>query len=831
MVPGPSSPQPSPKKSPKRKILQQQTQSQTNKVPQRMVNVGPKQEPPASFTQHPTKPPHLLLPSSLKSRDGSGGTLGASFVARAANVKERAGGNQNPVGISNTSNVNALGITRSVSELRDLYESQVACRPSSSHSTRSSTRPPSIVCSPALRGQVLGETLSGHGRFHLSELDEVLSLPPPQSASFSTKEITSEASTPSSFQTSPNPSSSNRLSMENVSSFPDGLLTNTSSPNLTALGSSSSVPDETTSDSSSPNLVALGHSSSQDFNPEPHDPSLIVAPLYLSSSSSRATQSEQFFNPHSRSAATSSSPNVGTLGSSSPNYDTIRYDDSSDASPDSLRTIRKSRSEIVHEQTSTAAFSTRSEQFHSSPPDHRRSAKSALNLNFPLASEAQLEAPPLPQASGFRAHEELQMSLESSPAPEIQYPVVAAPKINSGEDLNVQKRARRLPQEDISRARWNPHLSTVPSEWSEENQLGSFHTLDTEDASDTDSVPEMPQAAYTCNRSANNSTSVLGILPEADRREATDVISGLRGPYLRDKNSGFFSMFSGSSPSNSIRSIVLRRSNSSVSLNSTVRFPAWARRYYSRGTGGPSHSLQPATFRSNLSQASCPSGPSAGLVPPTEQSSYSLFLPRTRDGKNPRERHVLPGIGPLVSNPSQQRLSSLPLDPADPRAHWAGSEQAALEAELRNRPPAESRLANELSPHLFPDNRASGRNRWLAPSIEENGASIITWRNAHMLGFMLGFILPISWLGAALLPLPTKPIMKENMHDPESGGPTLQEQLDHQTATRDRIRYANLRWWRNLNRFMAIVGLVVIAIIVSQGESTKAGGDGTLTGR
>ncbi len=87
-----------------------------------------------------------------------------------------------------------------------------------------------------------------------------------------------------------------------------------------------------------------------------------------------------------------------------------------------------------------------------------------------------------------------------------------------------------------------------------------------------------------------------------------------------------------------------------------------------------------------------------------------------------------------------------------------------------------------------------------------------------MLGFMLGFIFPISWFIAAFLPLPAKPVMTEVLHDPEFGGLTLQEQLGRQTIIREEIRYANLRWWRNLNRFMSMVGLVVVAIIVSRDD-------------
>jgi hypothetical protein len=810
MVPTPSSPRRSPKRSPKRKILHERSQSQTNQIVHRMVTVEGKQET-TSPTPYPTKTAHILLPSSIKSRDGNTGIDGGSFAARLAKVKEKTGGGQTHLAIP-SSNVNILGINRSVSELRHLYENQTSSNGSSA------------AVSPSLRGQALNERLAEHGKFLPSELDEILSLPLPRNASFSIKEISSEASLPPLPSMLPDQAGWHEFPIEEPSSVPEGTLITSSSPNLIALGSSSSVLDEPAAESSSPNYVSLGHSSSQDFPSVPPALSFNIAPLQLSHSPAFNTispsisdpiQSEQPSTPQSESAATSSSPNVVALGSSSPNYVTTKYDDSldasPDASPDSLRTVKKRSSEVVHEQPSISTFSTSSEPFNSSPPNQLKPAVSDSTLDLPSGSEAQMTSPALPPDSAFRAHEELQAALESSPASEIQYPIVLAPKMDTWEDLNVQKRPPRPLQEDELPARWIPHLSTVPSEWSQENPLSSFHTMDAEDFSDIESIPEIPQAAHA--RGANISSSTTSILPEADRREATDIISDLRGPYLQHKNSGFLSIFSGtSSRSNSVRSIVVRRLNSSGSLNSTVHFPAWAHRYYSRGPNDSFYSLRPDTSSSNLS---LPSRPSTALSPVTEQSSHSLFRPRTRAGKNPRESHVLPGIGPLVSNPSQHRLSSLALDPADPRAHWSGAEQAALEVELHHRPPVGSRLANQWSPHLFPDNRASERNRWLAPSIDENGAPIFAWRNVHMLGFMFGFIFPISWFVAALLPLPTKPAMMEIQHDPEVGGPTLQEQLDHQAAMRYEIRYANLRWWRNLNRFMAIVGMVVIAIIVS----------------
>lgn len=807
----------SPKRSPNRKILRERNQSQANKLPQPLITAEAKQEPYPS-TPYPTKPAHVLLPSSTRCRDGRSSPLAAFFAARSAKDKRKIAGDENSLEIPGAVDAKAVGIKRSVSELRDLYESQ-ATRPSTGYSTNLSSRPLTTISSPALRGQLLGERLSPKGRFLMSESDEDerIGLPSPRDTSLSIKKISSEASLPPPPPAPPDPSPANLDSLNSSSSVGNGPSADSPSPNLVALGSSSSVPEGPTRNSSSPNFVSLGHSSSQDFESEPPISSPYITPLRLSTSPTRkpfsssfpdAPQREQSSSPRCESSA-DSSPNLFVLGSSSPNYITTKYNDSQDVSPGSLQTIKERRSELLQEQHSASTLFTPPEHFSSSPPNRLKSTTSASTLELPPTPEKEHKFLARQQKGRLQAHEDLQNAIESSPAPEIQYPVVMAPRMNQWEDLSVPKRPPRLLHQDPPPARWNPHLSTVPSEWSDENRLSSFHTLDTADTSDTQSIPEIPQPV--CTRDQNLAASTTNILPEADRREATDIVSDLRGPFLHNKTSGFLSLFSASSRSDSIGSIVLRRPNSSSSLNSTARFPAWAHRYYSRGPSDSFYCLRPETSSSNFSYAS---HPSTAVTPAAGLATYGLFRPRTRASKNPRESHLLPGIGPLVSNPSQPRLSSLALDPADPRSHWAGAEQAAMQAELRSQATVGSHLADEWSPHLFPDNRASGRNTWLAPSIDDRGAPIFTWRNAHMVGFMLGFILPISWFVAALLPLPPPPAMKEITHDPEGGGPTLQEQLDYRTAITDEIRYANLRWWRNLNRFMCAVGLVVVAIIV-----------------
>lgn len=812
MGPSPSLPRRSPKRSPERKVLHERSQSQANQEIQRAVVPETKQES-HPVTPFPTKPAHVLLPSSGAGGNASSGFWGEPFAARSSQGKQSIGGRENILEISRANSVRTLGIKRSVSELRNLYESQATSRPTTSHSTKIPSRPTSGVTSPALRGQVLGDRLSGNGRFVPSEFDEIFALPS-RNASFSIKKLPSEASLPP-LPPSPVHPASSLVSVEDFSDVHHDAPVASSTSDPVVLDNSSSLHEGHTAASSSPNFVLLGHTSSQEFdssasNSSPNIVSLQLSPSPsfdpISSSSINAIQSEHSSSP--RSDGNPSSPNVVTHGTSSPNYYTTTEEGNSTAgSPASLRTIH--RSKPVYEQPSSPIIPIPHEQFASSPTSQRKAVTFASPEYLPTASPNEPSSPPLPPRSELRAHSNLQTAIESSPGPEIQYPVVSAPRMNTWAAIQIPKRTPRSVGGNPSPITWTPHLSTVPSEWSDENQLGSFHTVDTTaDTSDSGSLPATPPAAYM--HDGNIFNPATSMTPETDRREAADMITDLRGPELHKKTSGFLSMFSGSSRSSSLRSIVLRRPDSNGSLNTTVRFPAWARRYYTQTPWESFSALRPGTSTSNFSQIS---PPGTAITPAEEQPSTSFFRSRSRTAKNPRESHSRPGVGPLVSNPSQPRLS-LASDPVDPRSHWATDEQEAIQAELHDQPVG-SRLASQWSPHLFPDNRAGGRSHWLAPTVDENTAPIPTWRNAHMIGFMLGFIFPISWFVAAFLPLPPRPVMREMTQNPDAGGPAQQEQMDYRTAVIDEVKHANIRWWRNLNRFMCAVGLVVIAIVVS----------------
>ena len=397
MGPNPTLPRRSPKRSPERKVLHERSQSQTNQEPQRAVVPDAKQEL-HPITPYPTKPAHVLLPTSVGGGNGSSGFFDEPFAARSSQGKQRSGVRENNLARSKTNNAKTLGIKRSVSELRNLYESQAALRPSTGHSTKTPSRPTTGVTSPALRGQVFGERLSGYGKFVPSEFNEIFALPSPRQAPFSIKKPPSEASLPP-LSPSPVRPGSDPISPENFSDIRHDAPVTSASSDPVILDNSPSLHEENTAVSSSPNFVLLGHTSSQEFDTNlPISTPTIVSlrpspsPSFdpISSSSINAIQSEYSSSPQSD--GISSSPNIVTLGTSSPNYYITTEDDKpATGSPASLRTIH--RSKPAHEQPSSPIISTPYEPFSSSPPSQRKAVTFASTVDPPPTSQTEPSSP------------------------------------------------------------------------------------------------------------------------------------------------------------------------------------------------------------------------------------------------------------------------------------------------------------------------------------------------------------------------------------------------------------------------------------------------------
>jgi hypothetical protein len=78
-----------------------------------------------------------------------------------------------------------------------------------------------------------------------------------------------------------------------------------------------------------------------------------------------------------------------------------------------------------------------------------------------------------------------------------------------------------------------------------------------------------------------------------------------------------------------------------------------------------------------------------------------------------------------------------------------------------------------------------------------------------------------AWMIAAFLPLPYNPMAEMREHEADNSSSQLD--TSNQNATNydrrfgpiDEKRFENAKWWRNLNRWMSVVGFLIIAAIVS----------------
>lgn len=73
----------------------------------------------------------------------------------------------------------------------------------------------------------------------------------------------------------------------------------------------------------------------------------------------------------------------------------------------------------------------------------------------------------------------------------------------------------------------------------------------------------------------------------------------------------------------------------------------------------------------------------------------------------------------------------------------------------------------------------------------------------------------IAWIIAALLPLPVKGPAAEGDSTDNFEKPTdVENDYSRQFGPLDEARYESARWWRNLNRCMSVVGVIIIIIVV-----------------
>ncbi|EJT81781.1 hypothetical protein GGTG_01756 [Gaeumannomyces tritici R3-111a-1] len=304
----------------------------------------------------------------------------------------------------------------------------------------------------------------------------------------------------------------------------------------------------------------------------------------------------------------------------------------------------------------------------------------------------------------------------------------------------------------------------------------------------SDSVSlERPAAAYARNGYNGGSRTIR------DHDEDGDGIADLRDLSPRPSRSGLSGFMS--SLSDSSRN--LHSSSSSRSFNPSA-LPTWARVYYG---SGERRQLSAPSIISDVSEGPI-SRPGSALQrdpgsPAADYFPSSLFSPRRR-------------VREVEAGPSQRPFSdqaSLDIAPASP----TDMDYNAIRPNLRKK------TSSLWSPHLGMDRRAisSRYGRWDPPSVSWSAESGV-WgrRNIQVVMFVLGFIFPFAWMIAAVLPLPEQPRLQMLERDHSQSELGISESLRRQFNEADDVRYQSAKWWRNLNRGMSLVGLVIIGVVV-----------------
>jgi len=128
--------------------------------------------------------------------------------------------------------------------------------------------------------------------------------------------------------------------------------------------------------------------------------------------------------------------------------------------------------------------------------------------------------------------------------------------------------------------------------------------------------------------------------------------------------------------------------------------------------------------------------------------------------------------------------------------------------------------------HLFPDKRTEkSMSPWHAPSFVESLDTLVRSRcNRQILLFVLGFLCPLCWMVASVLPLPQKPVSESEYENARQGGGREEdiqaEMMKHEAGDAEKRRaeqrqWLKARWWRYLNRIMTVIGLLIIGAVIA----------------
>jgi len=362
--------------------------------------------------------------------------------------------------------------------------------------------------------------------------------------------------------------------------------------------------------------------------------------------------------------------------------------------------------------------------------------------------------------------------------------------------------------------------------------------------------------------------------------ELDDTIGELQVPPLREKRSGYFVR----QRSRTDLRLAAGRSHTSLytERDRWNIFPQWAWSFYGGKAGlasnnaskvtlaGPAYNSQngsrisvaqpstrghsrhatvdsfvsrPGSSHSNWETVYSPS-PSSRFVP----SIFGLRMrPRafTETTMTASQRDSM-SISELRSEIPDEPLSQLPPSPqiAAKRTSARQSQRYSVQRSIRAHPNRQTIRAISHSqpvplsvdssyisfPHLVQNRRLTRvLSAWRVPSIDEPfREDMLGPNNRQILAFCVGFLFPPLWIVAAFLPLPYRPVVQS--HDDENGHFSAifgrgKERVDLDIQSEwnweEERSFHKARWWRTLNRVMSVIGLAIIAVVVSLLRSRK----------
>ncbi|KAK3322350.1 hypothetical protein B0H66DRAFT_619884 [Apodospora peruviana] len=268
--------------------------------------------------------------------------------------------------------------------------------------------------------------------------------------------------------------------------------------------------------------------------------------------------------------------------------------------------------------------------------------------------------------------------------------------------------------------------------------------------------------------------------------EHGDGLADLQEQPSRSGLSGFFS--SSNSSSRNLHSSGSSRAGSFTSAS----IPSWARVYY--GSGERRFLSAPSIAGSETE--SRPG--SSSFLNNGDSPNLDQFPAVHSERRRAREVHPHPSQHPF-SDVASMEISPAPM------------------GDFNVFRSIKRKTSSIWSPHLRQDRRASRYSVWDPPSVSWSAdTGILGKRNAQVVLFILGFVFPFAWMIAAVLPLPANPKLQMLQREDNSES-NFGRSRDVVAPPRfiDETRFESARWWRNLNRIMSVVGLLIIGAIIA----------------